>query len=80
MPSSQSLSSQHCNPSPFTSSECARDEGMDQCQNSLAITLQANCKYNTFNVDADLAYMLTQNRYLQDTQKAMEESSTQKNE
>uniref|UniRef100_A0A915JVR0 Uncharacterized protein n=1 Tax=Romanomermis culicivorax TaxID=13658 RepID=A0A915JVR0_ROMCU len=36
---------------------------------AMAITLQANCKYNTFNVDADLAYMLTQNHYLQDTQK-----------
>uniref|UniRef100_A0A915L0X5 RNA-directed DNA polymerase n=1 Tax=Romanomermis culicivorax TaxID=13658 RepID=A0A915L0X5_ROMCU len=32
-------------------------------------TLQVDCKYDNFNADTDLPYMLAQNCYLQDTQK-----------
>uniref|UniRef100_A0A915KCT7 CCHC-type domain-containing protein n=1 Tax=Romanomermis culicivorax TaxID=13658 RepID=A0A915KCT7_ROMCU len=34
-------------------------------------TLQADCKYDNFNAETDLAYRLTQNCYSQDTQKQL---------
>uniref|UniRef100_A0A915ICA4 Uncharacterized protein n=1 Tax=Romanomermis culicivorax TaxID=13658 RepID=A0A915ICA4_ROMCU len=34
-------------------------------------TLQADCKYNNFNADTNLAYMLAQNSYSQDTKKRL---------
>uniref|UniRef100_A0A915JW47 Uncharacterized protein n=1 Tax=Romanomermis culicivorax TaxID=13658 RepID=A0A915JW47_ROMCU len=61
MPSSQCSSSQCGNPTHFTGSECPSNGG----------TNQRDCKYDNFNADTDLAYMLAQDCYLQDTQEQL---------
>uniref|UniRef100_A0A915K612 Uncharacterized protein n=1 Tax=Romanomermis culicivorax TaxID=13658 RepID=A0A915K612_ROMCU len=54
----------------FGTCKQGRDESTSEFLSRLQ-TLQADCKYDNFKADTDLAYMLTQNCYSQDTQKLL---------